>query len=182
MQVTDKVQEEFGKFAAINVVSFAELYGGKICAALDRQHPRDLFDVKLLFDNEGFSNEIRHAFIVGLLSHYKPIHELINPVLKDQKSAYETQFSGMTSIEFSYDDYVNTRNQLVETITASLRKEEKDLIYGFEEGNPDWKLFPYDIVKSLPAVNWKLLNIKKLKKENSQKHVQFMSLLEKALS
>ncbi len=45
MQVLDSVQDEFGKFAAINVVSFAELYGGKICAAVDRQHPRDIFDV-----------------------------------------------------------------------------------------------------------------------------------------
>jgi len=38
MQVKESVQESFGKFAAINVVSHAELFGGKICAALDRQY------------------------------------------------------------------------------------------------------------------------------------------------
>lgn len=54
MQVVESVQDEFGKFAAINVVSLAELYGGKICAAIDRQHPRDVFDVKLLMENEGY--------------------------------------------------------------------------------------------------------------------------------
>ena len=58
MKVTNKTQNEFKKFAAINVISFAELYAGKICAAIDRQHPRDLFDVKLLFENERITNEI----------------------------------------------------------------------------------------------------------------------------
>lgn len=62
MQVVDSVQDEFGKFAAINVVSLAELYGGKICAALDRQHPRDLFDVKLLLENEGLTDDIWGRF------------------------------------------------------------------------------------------------------------------------
>jgi len=80
------VQGEFNKFAAINVVLLAELYGGKICALVDRQHTRDLFDVKLLFKNEGFNDEIWEGFKVGLISHYKPINELLFPVLKDQKS------------------------------------------------------------------------------------------------
>ncbi|MEA3317682.1 MAG: nucleotidyl transferase AbiEii/AbiGii toxin family protein [Bacteroidota bacterium] len=83
MQIVDSIQDEFGKFAAINVVSFAELYGGKICAAIDRQHPRDIFDVKLLFDNEGLTDEIWQGFLVGLISHYKPINELLSPVLKN---------------------------------------------------------------------------------------------------
>ncbi len=170
MQIKDAVQEEFGKFAAINVVSHAELYGGKICAAIDRQHPRDLFDVKLLLDNEGFSDKVRYGFIVGLLSHYKPIHELISPILKDQKLAFETQFAGMSTIEFSYDDYVNTRNQLVKLINQSFTEDDKKLIYSFEKGKPDWELFPYEVIKDLPAVQWKLLNINKLMKENPRKH------------
>ena len=181
MQVTDKVQNEFGKFVAINIVSHAELYGGKICAALDRQHPRDLFDVRLLLDNEGFSDEVRYGFIVGLLSHKKPIHELISPILKDQKSAYDSKFSGMTAIEFSYDDYENTRNQLIEKINESLTEEDKKLIYGFEKGNPDWEIFPYKVIKDLPAVQWKLLNINKLIKENPHKHEQLVGALKDVL-
>ncbi len=181
MQVTDKVQDEFGKFAAINVVSHAELYGGKICAALDRQHPRDLFDVRLLLDNEGLSDEVRYGFIVSLLSHYKPIHELISPILKDQKSAYDSQFSGMTAMEFSYDDYENNRNQLIEMINKSLTEEDKELIYGFEKGNPVWELFPYKVIKDLPAVQWKLLNVNKLIKENPHKHEQIVRALKVVL-
>lgn len=174
MQVTEKVQDEFGKFAAINVVSHGELYGGKICAALDRQHPRDLFDVKLLLENEGFSDEIRYGLIVSLLSHYKPIYELLNPVLKDQKSAFESQFVGMANIEFDYDEYENTRNQLIHAINQNLTKEDKELIYSFEKGEPLWELFPFKTLKNLPAVQWKLLNIKKLQSENTKKHNQLL--------
>lgn len=180
-QLTDKVQREFGKFAAINIVSHAELYGGKICAALDRQHPRDLFDVQILLDNEGFSDEVRHGLIVSLLSHYKPIYELLNPILKKQKSAFERQFAGMSIITFNYDDYEHTRKQLIEIINKSFTQEDKELIYSFEKGDPNWDLFPYEVVKELPAVQWKLLNIRKLKKENPGKHKQLMSALEKVL-
>jgi predicted nucleotidyltransferase component of viral defense system len=182
MQVSEKVQDEFGKFAAINIVSQGELYGGKICAALDRQHPRDLFDVKLLLDNEGFSDEIRYGLIVGLLSHNKPIHELLNPVLKDQKLAFESQFVGMASIEFDYDDYLNTRNRLIETINNSLTKREKELIYSFEKGEPLWELFPFKVLKEMPAVQWKLLNVEKLKTKSPHKHNQLLAVLEDVLA
>lgn len=81
MQVVDSVQDEFGKFAAINMVSLAELYGGKICAAIDRQHPRDIFDVKLLLENEGLTDEIWDGVKIGMISHYKPLNELLSPIL-----------------------------------------------------------------------------------------------------
>ena len=181
MQIVDSVQDEFGKFAAINVVSLAELYGGKICAAIDRQHPRDIFDVKLLFDNEGLSDEIWQGFIVGLISHYKPINELLTPVLKDQKSAFDNQFAGMTSIEFSYDDYENVRDTLIETIKQRLTEKDKKFILSFEIGEPDWSLFPNDVLKDLPAIKWKLLNIQKLKKSNLKKHEQMVNELKKTL-
>lgn len=152
MQVVDSVQDEFGKFAAINIVSLAELYGGKICAAIDRQHPRDIFDVMLLFENEGLTNEIWQGFKIGLISHYKPINELIFPVLKDQKSAFDNQFAGMTFIEFSYENYENTREILAETIKQRLTENDKKFILSFEMGDPDWDLFPLPVLKNLPAI------------------------------
>ena len=41
----EAVEEAFG-FAETSVVSFEDLFAGKLVAALDRQHPRDLFDVR----------------------------------------------------------------------------------------------------------------------------------------
>ncbi len=170
MQVVDSVQDEFGKFAAINVVSLAELYGGKICAAVDRQHPRDLFDVKLLFENEGITDNIWEGFKIGLISHYKPVNELLTPILKDQKPAFEKQFAGMTFEPFTYDDYESTRKTLVDSIQQRLTDNDKKFLLSFETGVPEWDLFPYALIKELPAVKWKLQNIQKLGEINLKKH------------
>lgn len=69
LDVADAMETEFGRFASANVVSNAELFGGKICAALDRQHPRDLFDVHHKLAGEGFTDEIQLGFIASLISH-----------------------------------------------------------------------------------------------------------------
>ncbi|MGQ1891059.1 nucleotidyl transferase AbiEii/AbiGii toxin family protein [Thermophagus sp. OGC60D27] len=181
MQVVNSVQDEFGKFAAIQVVSIAELYGSKICAAIDRQHPRDIFDVKLLMENEGLTDEIWEGVKIGMISHYKPIHELLKPILKDHKSAFNNQFAGMTSIEFTYDDYEKTRATLIETIKQRLTDNDKEFLLSFEMGDPCWDLFPYPVLKNLPAIRWKLLNIQKLKTNNLQKHKQLINKLKKTL-
>src|SRR5437868_140536 len=75
MPVSARVEEEFG-FAEMPVVSFADLYAGKIVAALDRTHPRDLFDIHDLLSHEGI---LRKAFIVYLLSHHRPMAEVLVP-------------------------------------------------------------------------------------------------------
>ena len=181
MQVVDSVQDEFDKFAAAKVVSMAELYGGKICAAIDRQHPRDLFDVKLLLENEGFTNEIWEGVKIGLISHYKPISELLSPILKDQKSAFDNQFAGMTAVEFSYNDYETTRALLIQTIGERLTSEDKQFLLSFEGGEPNWKLFPIPVLKDLPAIQWKLINIAKLKENNPQKHEQMVKNLKNVI-
>ena len=182
MQLVDYVQDKFEKFAAINVVSFSELYGGKICAAVDRQHPRDIFDVKLLFENEGFTDDVWDGFKIGLISHYKPISELLSPILKDQKSAFDNQFLGMARVGFSYGDYENTRQRLIDTIRERLTDKDKKFLVSFETGKPQWDLFPYDVLKDLPAIKWKLINIQRLKKENLEKHQQIIKNLKSVLN
>ena len=62
MEICAKAEDRFG-YAQINVISFADLFAGKIAAALDRQHPRDLFDVHQLLENEGITDEIRETLI-----------------------------------------------------------------------------------------------------------------------
>lgn len=181
MRVHKVVEEAFGRFAAINVVSFSELFGGKVCAALDRQHPRDLFDVRLLQDNEGLSSDIIIGFMVALLSHMRPINEVISPKFIDQRHAFETQFSGMADIPFSYDDFERTREQLVNDIHLKLTEKDRLFLMSFKEGIPDWENFIVRNAKELPAVNWKLQNIIRLKKENSKKHKEMVRSLERAL-
>ena len=181
MRVHDSVESAFGRFAAIHVVSMAELYGGKVCASLDRQHPRDLFDVRLLLDNEGFSDDIKVGFLIALLSHMRPISEVISPMFIDQRQAFETQFSGMADIPFSYDDYERTRIQLVGEIQSKLTNDDRLFLMSFKEGKPDWEKLPVKNARELPAIQWKLQNIERLKHDNPKKHKHMVAVLEKVL-
>lgn len=181
MQVAEGVQNEFKKFAAINVVSHAELFGGKVCAALDRQHPRDLFDVYHLFNNEGFTTEVKTGLIAFMLSHARPMHELLSPHFLDQHSAFESQFAGMTVTPFSYETFESTRKQLLETVLKSLTKDDRDFLLSFKKGEPQWELLPTLDLKHLPAVQWKLLNIQNLIRTNPTKHKEMLQALNEKL-
>jgi predicted nucleotidyltransferase component of viral defense system len=141
------VQDAFEQFAEI-----AELFGGKICAALDRQHPRHFFDVYYLLQNEGLTENIKYGIISALLSHNRPIHELLSPNLLDQREAFEQQFVGMTNAPFTYEDFEVTRNQLIEEIQKILTDEDRAFLISFAVGEPDWDLFPHEKLKELPAI------------------------------
>jgi len=182
LQVNEKVQERFKKFAAIHVVSDAELYGGKICAALDRQHPRDLFDVHLLFTESGFNEEVKNGFIEALVSHMRTLHEVLQPHLLDQRSAFENQFEGMSTISFTYEDFVATRQRLVKEVNSSLSDKDRSFLLSFKRGKPDWNLFPFPGLKEMPAVQWKLMNIQNLIKSNPVKHHELIIKLESLLT
>ena len=109
--VSPAVENAFG-FAEINVVSFADLYAGKIVAALDRQHPRDLFDVRDLFANEGIDDDLRRAFVVYLLSHGRPMFEVLKAVPKDIGPEFLRGFEGMTDVPIALDELTATRTRL----------------------------------------------------------------------
>ena len=161
MQVSQKVEDAFG-FAEMQVVSIPDIYAGKICAALDRQHPRDLFDVKLLLENEGFTEDLRKAFIIFLISHQRPLSELLRPNLKELRSVYENEFYRMTQIDINLEELIETRELLIKTIHADLTKEEKEFLISFKSKKPNWDLLGLEnieIVKELPSVKWKMKNL-----------------------
>lgn len=109
MPVSDSVQERFG-YAEMNLVSLDDLYAGKIAAALDRQHPRDLFDIRYLLANEGISDRLFTAFLVYLISHNQPPQELLSPNLLDIERPYHGEFAGMTVEAISLGDLQAARS------------------------------------------------------------------------
>ncbi len=153
---------KFRMALSVKTLSDADLYGGKICAALDRQHPRDLFDIKLLLANEGLTDAIRKAFIVYLVSHDRPMHELINPPRKDFRKVFENEFSGMTDVPVSYEELLAAREYLFSRLHSELTGTERKFILSVKEGSPDWKLLGLPGVDKLPAIQWKLQNIAKM--------------------
>jgi len=149
LPLCDKAQEEFDAFCSISVVSMGQLYGGKICAALDRQHPRDLFDIKDLLENEGFTDEIKRGFILLLLSSKRPLNEMLQPNLIDQREAMSNQFDGMSSKPFTYEDFEKTRATLIDTIQQSLTAKDKVFLISFSNLTPDWSIYDFE---RFPAV------------------------------
>ena len=162
--VAEAVESEFG-FARMQVVSFADLYAGKIVAALDRQHPRDLFDVRDLLANEGVDNDLRTAFVVYLLSHGRPIHEVLSPTRLDLSREYARGFDGMTTEPVSLKELLNTREQMVEKMTNEMPDEHRQLLVSFVVGSPDWSLIHANQIDALPAIRWRAHNLDKLKEK-----------------
>ena len=181
LQVHETVQETFGKFAAIQVVSNAELYGGKICAALDRQHPRDLFDVYLLFQENGFTDDVKNGFIVALISHMRTMHEVLQPNRLNQRTAFEKQFAGMSAIPFTYEDFEATRERLIQEVNSRLTENDRKFLLSFKSGDPQWNLFPISKLNEMPAVQWKLKNARNLIASNPTKHKELLEKLRKLL-
>lgn len=152
----------FGRSVTMRVVSLADLYGGKLCAALDRQHPRDLFDVHGLFEAEGLTDDIRRAFVVFLASHDHPIGELLRPNLKDLRQVYADQFSGMTTDPVPLTVLESAREKLIERINTDLTRAEREFLLSLKQGDPRWDLLGLPGVERLPGPQWKLYNLRKM--------------------
>lgn len=181
LTVTEKVEEIFGMFAAMDVVSSGELYGGKICAALDRQHPRDLFDVQQLYSSGGIDEEIRLGIIAALLSSPRPLHELLQPKLQDNTGSYESQFIGMAYETYDYQQYESTRTQLIKDVNTLLSSNDREFLLCFKSAEPNWSLYPIQELKNMPAIQWKLHHLRRLKSTNPPKHQDQLKKLEKVL-
>jgi len=161
-----KAQEEFGLYCEADIVPMTLLYGGKIAAALSRQHPRDLFDVKYM---EYPFERTREGLLFCLLGSDRPLHESFAPNLIDQKDALANQFEGMTDVPFSYEEYEEARTKLVADVNALMTPQDKAFLVSFELAEPDWDGFDFHYFKDYPSVQWKLMNLMKLKKQNPAK-------------
>ena len=159
--VSPRVEAEFG-FAETQLVSFADLYAGKLVAALDRQHPRDLFDVRDLLATEGIDGTLRTAFVIYMLSHNRPMAEVLAPTRKEISQEFQRGFSGMTEVPVTVDDLVVAREQLIAEIVGNMPRPHRDLLVSFEAGEPDWSLIDVPQAAELPAVRWRQENLNKL--------------------
>ena len=168
----------FNQSPKARVLSLQDLYGGKICAALDRQHPRDFFDVMLLLGNEGLTEDIRKTFIVYLISHSRPMSELLDPNFKDIQSVFETEFQGMTKETITLKQLLDARNKLLIRIHSDLTTNERKFILSVKELRPSWGLLGMNGIDRLPAVQWKLQNLERM---DRRKHSAAVERLKRCL-
>ena len=167
MELCEKAQKEFKMSCVARIVPFSLLYGGKIAAALGRQHPRDLFDYKYM-EIESF-DDVKNGLIFYLLGSDKPLIESLQPNPIDQKQALENQFKGMSDVPFDYVDFETARKDLIEKINQNLTSIDREFLLSFESGNPDWEKCCAGDLSSFPSIQWKLKNIQTLKETNPSK-------------
>ncbi|AMV08628.1 nucleotidyl transferase AbiEii/AbiGii toxin family protein [Xanthomonas citri] len=161
----------------IPVVSLEDVYGGKLVAALDRQHPRDLFDVMQLFANEGITPGIRRALVVYLSSSNRPIHEVLFPQLRDIHHDYAHNFQGMTTEPVPLDALLAARERMVREIQQGLDDNERRFLLSLVAGTPEWPLLGIAHLEQLPGIRWKLHNLAQLKKTNAKRFAEQADVL-----
>lgn len=159
--VSPRVEQAFG-FAEIQVTSFADLYAGKIVAALDRQHPRDLFDVRDLLTQEGIDEALRSAFLIYILSHPRPIAELLAPTRRKLDDEYVRGFEGMTEEAVPLEVLLEAREAMIAAMVGAMPESHRAFLLDFKKGNPDWTVLGLESAEKLPAVQWKLHNLNQL--------------------
>lgn len=147
---------------SMRTAAFPDLYAGKLCAALDRQHPRDLFDVHLLMEHEGISEQLKDTFLVYLLSHNRPMAELLDPMMQDIKPAYRREFEGMVLEPVSLDALIETRSRLIRALRGRLTEADKRFLVAVKRGNADWGQFVFPEASRMPAIQWKLHNLQRM--------------------
>jgi predicted nucleotidyltransferase component of viral defense system len=165
----------------IPMTSLEDIYGGKLVAAMDRQHPRDLFDVMQLYTHEGITPAIRRAFVVYLASHNRPLHEVLSPALRDITLDYERTFVGMTTEPVKLVELLSVRDRLVAELPQTLDSNERQFLLSLVRNAPEWRLLEIAHLEQLPAVRWKLRNLEQLAKSSPKKFTEQADALNRLL-
>ena len=157
---------------SVPLLATAELYGSKLVAAMDRQHPRDLFDVRQLFGRGGLTAEIVECFVCYLAGHNRPVHEVLFSRDPDLSLAFENEFVGLTQKPVTLAELQHVRLKLKKELPAALTLNQRQFLLGLVAGEPDWELMKCPHLSQLPAIRWKLQNLATLKNSNAHKFVQ----------
>lgn len=170
--LTEAARDTLQADLEIPVVSFEDVYGGKLVAAMDRQHPRDLFDVTQLFAHEGITPGIRRAFVIYLASHNRPVHEVLFPSLRDIRQNFEHNFAGMTAEPVGLDALLAARERMMHELQQGLSADERRFLLSLVAAAPEWSLLGVPHLEQLPGLQWKLQNLERLRKTNAQKFAE----------
>ena len=175
-----RASDLFGVELTLPVLDSAELYGSKLVAAMDRQHPRDLFDALQMLEQDGLSDETLECFVTYLAGHNRPIHEVLFGNDKDISLEYRDNFVGMTTEEVSLDQLLAVRQRLRTEIPQRLTAHQKAFLVGLSQATPDWSLLACPHAQELPALRWKLANLETFRgKRPADFHYQATQLMER---
>lgn len=161
MTVQPAVEATFG-FAQAQVLHFADLYAGKLAAALSRQHPRDLFDMGLVLEQERFDATLWRTFLIYLTCSPKPAADMLAPAQpRDFAGIFAGHFEGMTVEPTSIEALLAIRGRLLRRMRDLLDEASCRFLMSIEFEKPDFDLIGMPQAATLPAVRRKLDNLGK---------------------
>lgn len=159
MRVRPGVEQTFG-FAEIQVLDFADLYAGKLSAALSRQHPRDLFDMQPLLDEGRIDERLWRTFLVYLTCSPKPAAEMLAPQEpRDFGRTFEVHFQGMTATPVTAKSLIEVRARLLQRVSELLDASSRAFLESVEREAPNFSLIGLPHAANLPGVRRKLNNL-----------------------
>ena len=170
-------QELFTTDLAVPVLATPELYGSKLVAAMDRQHPRDIFDVMHMLSRFGWQASFVDCFVAYLAGHNRPVHEVLFPKTKPLEPAFTNEFAGMTRDTVELDTLTQVQGRLLQELPQQLTPAHRDFLLSLVQGAPAWELMPMQHLCELPALKWKLMNLAKLKKSSAKRFAAQHQLL-----
>ena len=113
---------------------------------------RDLFDIKILYETIGITDEIRRAFVGYLAGNNRPMHELLAPNTIDLSRIFKEEFLGMTNIAVDYDELLAIRKNLINDVCENLTDNEKRFLMSVKLGKPNWGLMDDLSLENLPSI------------------------------
>lgn len=171
-QLGGEARSLFTTELSVPVLAAPELYGSKLVAAMDRQHPRDFFDVRGLFERGGLTAEVIECFVCYLAGHNRPVHEVLFSRDQDMTPVFENEFVGLARNPITLAELVSVRRKLKKELPSALTSDQREFLLGLVAGEPNWQLMNCPHLSQLPAIRWKLQNLAKLKRSNSRKFNQ----------
>lgn len=181
-RLVQSARDIFTTELAVPTLAVPELYGSKLVAAMDRQHPRDFYDVRGMYQSFGLSADIVECFVCYLAGHNRPIHEVLFSRDSNMAPAFENEFAGMTVEPTSLAELIETRERLRRELPAALTDAQRRFLISIANAEPEWGLMSCPHLSELPALRWKLQNLAKLKKANPKKLQQQADVLKERLN
>jgi predicted nucleotidyltransferase component of viral defense system len=158
----------------VSCMSFKELMAGKLTAMLDRQHPRDIFDMMHFLKSGHDLKNFTDIFVAYLIQANRPFSELLRPNLKNIEQPFKSNFEGMTRDRVSIEELIAGRDKIIKQLPGLLKESYRRLLISIMEGRPEWQRLPFKNIGDYPGVQWKLLNIRKMSADRVKEEIRLI--------
>ncbi len=125
-----------------------------------------------LYAGGGLTPKTVDCFVCYLAGHNRPVQEVLFSRPLDIAAAFENEFAGMAREPVALDDLLAVRERLRSELPAAVTPEHRQFLISLVGAEPEWDAAPCSHLSEMPAIRWKLENLRKLKHSNRTKFRQ----------